>query len=118
MVLYIYTGRFTFLKEKYEELIGSEWEYYWCICTLGCDELGGLDAAKQGLADLQLRQQDMHHPKLHSLVSVVDTWKMNKRNTEEKVFSFVWTYFAILTAVYIGCGGFRRGFFNSFWCHS
>jgi hypothetical protein len=63
--------RFSFLNEKYEELIGSS-----------------LDLAKQGLADIQLRSSEhsMHHPKLQAMVSIVDNWKTRiRKNAREKV---------------------------------
>ena len=54
-----------------------------CVCP------GGLDAAGQGLSDLQLREQEMPHPKLNKLVSVVDTWKNNRKQPREKVSIFL-----------------------------
>ena len=81
------------------------------------DDVGCLDAAKQGLADLLLRVQDMPHPKLHSLVSIVDAWKTSRRKTHEKVISLsaevCITVF--LTFLCVGCGGYRKGFLNSVW---
>ena len=84
------TGRFSFLNEKYEELIGSEW---WCVCVFTMRHTlklltvypGSLDAAKQGLTGLLLGGHDMPHPKLNALVSIVDAWRLNRKQTREKV---------------------------------
>ena len=50
---------------------------------------GSLDLAKQGLADIQLRSMEhsMHHPKLQTTASIVNTWRTSiRRDTKEKVY--------------------------------
>lgn len=48
-----------------------------------------LDLAKQSLADVQLRStnHNMDHPKLQTMVSIVNTWRDTSRKyTREKVY--------------------------------
>ena len=62
-----------------------------CVCSYATVVLsaGKLDVVKQGLTDIQVREagkQRLHHPKLHSVVSVVNTWKTTiRKHTREKV---------------------------------
>ena len=91
--IYLCTGRFTFLNEKYEKLVGSEFN---CMCMCMFHDTvsfaGSLDLAKQSVADIQLRSrnQSMYHPKLQTMVSVVNTWRTNTRkHSREKVYLYV-----------------------------
>lgn len=89
--MYLFLERFAYLNEKYEEFVGSE-----CMMDVrlwfspnpkNLFVTGSLDLVKQSLADIQLRSRDqnMHHPKLQALVSIVNTWRTTRRYAREKV---------------------------------
>ena len=66
--------------------------------------IDSLALVKEGLATIQLREsgdQTMSHPKLHSMISIVNTWKITTRkHTLEKVQCSIY-HLSICIHVYV-----------------